>query len=181
MVYTSDINLALTTKIVYMLEFVHITKRATTDIINRLPYELLHHILWYIDQPSDLFRMSCVCSCWRSFIINDEYVLTQWFSRSLERSRQRYYNAYFICTNDFEQQPMLHIDQSLFPTKLRSSECYLLPWIVPRHSSCYESLFGHYYDSLFTTLSHSFSFWLFLPYQFELNMEIENSTDMGFV
>jgi hypothetical protein len=65
-------------------------KRTTADRMNRLPCELFRHILRYIDEASDLFRMSYVCRHWRFAIMNDEYFLNQWFSRLLERSRQSY-------------------------------------------------------------------------------------------
>ncbi len=70
------------------------TKRKATVRMERLPCELLHKILWYIDQPLDLLRMSCVCSYWRSCIMNDEYFLNRWFSRSLEYSQVSFDASY---------------------------------------------------------------------------------------
>ena len=98
--------------------------------MDQLPCELLHHIFWYIDQSLDLFRISYVCSRWRSLIMNNEYFLNQWFSQSLERSRQTVLDIYPHNINQSEQKSMLNSDQSLFPINLRSSECWFLPPIV---------------------------------------------------
>jgi hypothetical protein len=111
--------------------------------------------------------------------MNDEYFLNQWFSRSLKRSRQTFSCASFRIINNCKPESVLNIDRSLFPINLRSSKCYLLPWIVSRHSSDNVRLFGHFYPSSLIASSHSFSFWLFLPYQCKLNIEIGNSNING--
>ncbi len=109
------------------------TRRTTTDKMDRFLRELLHHILGYIDQPLDIFRMSCVCSRWRSFIMDDnEYFLNQWFSRSLERSRKSYSCVSTFWDGDCKPMWKLNLDQSLFPINLQSSICDFFPWIVSK-------------------------------------------------
>jgi len=69
---------------------------------------------------------------------------------------------------------MLNIDQSLFPINLRSSECWLLPLPIPNTSSNNENSLTHIYPLSFFKSSHSFSFWLFLPYQRNLVIRVSN-------
>jgi hypothetical protein len=142
--------------------------------MDRLPCELLYHIVWYIDEPTDLLRMSGVCSRWRSFIMNRKYFLNQWFSRSLKRSVKSYSIASYSYSNESYYLSKLNTDQSLLPIKLRSSSCQFLPWTDLEHSSHYKLLFEHCYSLSFYDSSHSFSFWLFLPHQYELNIQIGN-------
>jgi hypothetical protein len=173
-------------------------KRTATGRMDRLPCELLQHILQDIDQSLDIFEVSSVCSRWRSFIKDDEYFLNQWFSRSLERSRKSYSMACTSWEGDCKPPWKLNldetlfpinlrpnfycrfvpwlsnIDQSLFPINLRSSDCDFLPWIVSRRSSNYEDLYEHDYSLSFCDSSHSFSFWLFLPPHCELNIQVGN-------
>ena len=105
------------------------TKRITTDRMDRLPCKLIYHILRYIDQLLDLFRISYICKHWRSF----------------KRSQQLIAAVGFLYLNDYERRWMLNIDRSLFPVNLRSTENWFLSWTVPIHSYHYESLLGHYY------------------------------------
>lgn len=139
--------------------------------MDQLPCELFYNIVRYLNDPFDLYRISYVCNRWRLFIMNDEYFLNEWFSRSLKYSRQACNCTYFDYNDDDEQQLMFINIRSLFPITFRSSPCYLLPRTVPIFSSDDQYLFGHSYSS-----SHSFSFWLFLPQQCSLNMEIISST-----
>ncbi|CAF3985030.1 unnamed protein product, partial [Rotaria sp. Silwood1] len=74
---------------------------------------------------------------------------------------------------------MSDIDQSLFPINLRSIECSFLPWNVSSNSSVHERLFAHYYPLLFFNSSHSFSFWLLLPRQSELKLQIKSFKLIG--
>jgi hypothetical protein len=150
------------------------TKRRTVDRMDRMPCELLHYILWYIDQPSDLFRMSCVCSRWRSFIMNDEYFLNQWFSRSLEHSQESFPSSGPYFTKADKRQLLSNIDQSLFPVNLRSNEWCLLPWPVSKYLGYDKNSFCYYYPISLFRSSHSFSFWLFLPCQYYFNIQTEN-------
>jgi hypothetical protein len=92
----------------------------------------------------------------------DEYFLNQWFSRSLKRSRQPFSAAY-----------NRYID--------RLSECSLLPWIGSRPSSNYEDLLAYYYPLSLFTSSHSFSFWLVLPRQCKLKIQIRIFTGKGLI
>ncbi|CAF4369914.1 unnamed protein product, partial [Adineta steineri] len=140
--------------------------------MNRLPCELLHYIIQYIHEPLDLLRMTYVCKCWRSFIMNDEHFLNQWFSRSLKYSRQTFRNGFINVTKDFKSKLIFDIDRSLFPINLRSTKCYLLPWTVPKHSSHYKCFLEHNYHSSFIFSSYSFSFWILLTHQCELHIEI---------
>jgi hypothetical protein len=183
-----------------MMILVH--ERTTADRMDRLPCELLQYILRYIDQPLDLFRMSCICSRWRSWIMNDEYFLNQWFSRLLKRSRKCYSCAFASYTGDckppwkldldeslypvnlrpncFHFLPwLLNLDGSLFPINLRSSNCDFLPWIVSRSSSDYEDLYEHDYSLSLCDSSHSFSLWLFLPRHCQLNIQVGNCNVKG--
>jgi hypothetical protein len=146
--------------------------------MDRLPCELIHHILWYIDQPLDLFRMSCVCSRWQSFIMNEEYFLNQWFSQSLKRSQESYSSSCFFYTNHCRVKSVLNnLDQSSIPFNLRSTSCDLIPWIVSRHSFNYEGPSLHSYSLLLFGSSYSFSFWLFLPHECEFHIRIGNFND----
>ncbi|CAF4061288.1 unnamed protein product, partial [Rotaria sordida] len=72
--------------------------------------------------------------------MNNEYFLNQWFSQSLERSRQTVLNIYAHNINQSEQKSMLNSDQSLFPINLRSRECWFQPPIVLEISSNDEDL-----------------------------------------
>ncbi len=155
--------------------------RTTTERMNRLPCELLHHIFLYMDQSFDLLRLSCVCSHWRSLIMDDEYFLNQWFSQSLERCRQPVLKTFLQYIEGFGEKSMLHIDQSLFPINLRSSECWLLPWSISRHSSDLEDLIVHVYPVSLFKSSHSFSFWLFVPHQCKLDIQIGNFNTNGLI
>jgi hypothetical protein len=106
--------------------------------------------------------------------MNDEYFLNQWFYRSLKSSRKSYCFAFFSSMTYWKQEPKLDIDKSLFPINLQSSQCWFLPWNVSRHLSDYEYeyCFEHFYSLSLFDSSHSFSFWLFLPHQCELNIQI---------
>ncbi|CAF1290064.1 unnamed protein product [Adineta steineri] len=143
--------------------------------MNRLPCELLHYIIQYIHEPLDLLRMTYVCKCWRSFIMNDEHFLNQWYSRSLKYSRQTFRNGFINVTKDFKSKLVFDVDRSLFPINLRSTKCYLLPWTVPKHSSHYKCFLEHNYHSSFIFSSYSFSFWILLTHQCELHVEIGKS------
>jgi hypothetical protein len=173
-----------------------------TGRMDRLPCELLHYIIWYMDPPLDLLRMSWVCSRWRTFIMNDEYFLNKWFSRSLKRSRESYYctssswegdckppwklnfdrslfpSNFLPCVFDYLPW-LLKIDPILFPVNLQSSKCDFLPWITSRQSSDYESVYDHDFDSLLCDSAHSFSFWLFLLPDCELNIQVGNNNVTG--
>ena len=151
------------------------TKRKTIHRMERLPCELLHHILQCIDQPLDLFRMSCVCSRWRSFIMNDEHFLNQWFLRSLENSQESFQDCLPYLREAHKLKLLSDIDQSLFPVNLRSNEWCVLPWPFPRYPSCNKDVSVYYYPISLFHSSHSFSFWLFLPYQCNFNIHITNS------
>ncbi|CAF3362520.1 unnamed protein product [Rotaria sp. Silwood2] len=140
--------------------------------MDRLPCELLQHILQYIDQPLDLSRMFYACNRWRCLIMNDEYFLNQWFSRSLKRSIESSHYTCFGNPTNWKQEAILDMDKSFFPINLQSSKCYFLPMSVSRHSFHNEYPFKHYYSSSLFNSSHSISFWLFLPSQCELNMQI---------
>lgn len=165
--------------------------------MDRLPCELFRYILRYIDQASDLVRMFCVCRHWRFAIMTDKYFLNQWFSRSLERSRQTYSMSGAFYDGDckapwrleldeslfpVDRRPtfvhfmpwLLKLDQTLFPSNLRSTECDFLPWFPSRSSSDYEDLYDLDYSLPLCDSSHSFSFWLFLPRHCELNIQIGN-------
>ncbi len=123
--------------------------------------------------------MSCVCRRWRSWIMNDEYFLNRWFSRSLKRSHERWCVAGYSYSNDCYQLPELNIDPLLFPINLRSSDCEFLPWTDSEYSCDYKPLFEHCYHLSPFQSSHSFSFWLFLPHQCELNIQIGNFLTNG--
>ncbi|CAF4700502.1 unnamed protein product, partial [Rotaria socialis] len=142
--------------------------------MDRLPYELLHYILWYVDQPLDLFRMTYVCSRWRSFIMNDEYLLNQWFSRSLERSQESFQSSWPYFNTAIKLNLLSNIHQSLFPTNIRSNEWCVLPWPDLRCSSYDKDSSSYYYPISLFRMSHSFAFWLFLPCQCYLNIHITN-------
>lgn len=147
--------------------------------MERLPCELLHNILWYIDQPLDLFRISCVCSRWRSFIMNDEYFLNQWFLRSLENSQESFQCSWPYFSKADKPKLLSNIDQSLFPVNLRSNEWYVLPWPISRYSSYDKDASEYYYPISLFRSSHSFSFWLFLPCQCYFNIHITNWSVKG--
>ncbi|CAF1363261.1 unnamed protein product [Rotaria sordida] len=140
--------------------------------MDRLPCELLHHILGYIDQSLDLFRMTCVCSRWRSFIMNDEYFLNQWFSRSLECSRKSSSICCASYVGDCKRQPILNIDRSLFSISLQSNIWDHFPSTLSGYLLGYKDLFARRYSLPLFDSSHSFSLWLFLPRQWELNIQI---------
>ncbi|CAF1335453.1 unnamed protein product [Rotaria sordida] len=140
--------------------------------MDRLPCELLHHILGYIDQSLDLFQMTCVCSRWRSFIMNDEYFLNQWFSRSLECSRKSSSICCASYVGDCKRQPILNIDRSLFSISLQSNIWDHFPSTVSGYLLGYKALFARHYSLPLFDSSHSFSLWLFLPRQWELNIQI---------
>ena len=170
--------------------------------MDRVPCELLYCIIWYIDQPLDLLRMSWVYSCWRTFIINDEYFLNKWFSRSLKHSGQSYSCAgafwegdcklprelnfdrslfssnRLLCVVDYLPS-LLKIDPILFPVNLQSSECDFLPWITSRQSSDYETVYNRHYDLLLCDSAHSFSFCLFLLLGCELDIQVGNNNVRG--
>lgn len=162
--------------------------------MDQLPCELIHRILRYINEPLDLFRMSCVCSRWQLFIIHDKYFLNQWFSQLL-----KYTQNFWSCSLDvygdickplwelnmdeslfpIHLRPnninflswLLTIDRSLFPINLRSSRCDFLPWFNLKDSHDYKLLFQLNFCLSFCDSSHSFSFWLFLPHYCELNIQ----------
>ena len=113
--------------------------------MDQLPCELLHYILRYIYQPSELLQMSHVCRRWRSFIMEDENLLNQWFLKSLLRSQSIFSHVCYGAINDSKQQSILNIDRSLFPINLRSSRCHILPWVISRDSFRYDSLLSHFY------------------------------------
>ena len=133
--------------------------------MDRLPCELLHHIIWYFDQPLELLRMSRVCRRWRSFIMTDEYFLNQWFSRSLKHSRRLWFGAPTPYNSEYKQQSMLNTDYSLFRINLRSCEYSFLPWNISRHPSDHEHVFIYGYPLSLLNSSHFFSCWLVLPRQ----------------
>jgi hypothetical protein len=139
--------------------------------MDRLPCELFYHIFQYIDQSTDLLQMSYVCRRWRSLIVNDKYFLNQWFSQSLKHSKKSFSTAFrsYFYQNDYLCK--LNIDQSLLPIKLRSSECQFLPWAHSGDLSDYKHLLDYFYSLSFYDSSHSFSFWLFLPPQYILNIQ----------
>ena len=147
--------------------------------MDKLPCELLLYVLRYIDQPLDLLRMSCVCKRWRTFIMNDEYFLNQWFSRSQKRSQETYKSHFWCCYMDDIPLWSFDIDLSLFPINLRSSECDILPSTYSEHSCEYKRLFEYHFHLSFFKSSYSFSFWLFLPHQCELDIQIGNSYGEG--
>ncbi len=155
------------------------SKRTTADRMDRLPCELLHYILWYIDQPLDLFRISCVCSHWRSSIINDEYFLNQWFSRSLEYSQESFQGSWPYFNKANKLKLLSNIDQSLFPSNLELNEWCVLPWPVSRYLSYDKDSSSYYYPIFLFRSSHSFSFWLFLPCQYYFNIQITNLSVNG--
>ncbi|CAF1006841.1 unnamed protein product [Rotaria sordida] len=125
-----------------------------------------------------IYKDNPIVSCWRSWIMNDEYLLNQWFSRLLKRSRTSY-SAFTICYFKYwEHQRISDIDRLLFPINLQSSKCWFLPWGVSRYASGYQHLFERFYSS-FCDSSHSFSFWLFLSRQHKLNIQIGNKNDHG--
>lgn len=154
------------------------TKRTTADRMDRLPCELLHCILWHIDQPLDLFQISCVCSRWRSFIMNDEYFLNQWFSRSLEHSQESFDGSWPYFNKTDKLKLRLNIDQSLFPVNLLSDEWCVIPWPVSKYLSYNDDSSYYYPISLFRS-SHSFSFWLFLPCRCYFKIQITNLSVNG--
>ncbi len=137
--------------------------------MDQLPCELLQYIFRYIYQPSELLQMSHVCRRWRSFLMEDENFLNQWFLRLLLRSQPIFSHACYGTINNSKQQSILNIDQSLFPINLRSSRCYILPWVISRDSFRYDRLLSHFYFLPFGP-SHSFSFWIFLSYQCKLKI-----------
>jgi len=106
--------------------------------------------------------------------MNNEYFLNQWFSQSLERSRQTVLDIYPHNINQSEQKSMLKSNQLLFPINLRSSECWFLPPIVLETLSNNKHPLMYVYPlSLFKSF-HSFSFCLFLPYQCNLVIRVSN-------
>ncbi|CAF3495337.1 unnamed protein product [Rotaria sp. Silwood1] len=121
------------------------TKSTTADTMDRLSCELLHYILWYIDQPLDLFRMSCVCSRWRCFIMNDEYFLNQWFSQSLEHSQESFQSSWPYFSKGDKLKLLSNIARSSFPVNLRSNEWCVLPWPVSRYLSYDKNSSSYYY------------------------------------
>ncbi|CAF4416252.1 unnamed protein product, partial [Rotaria sp. Silwood2] len=140
--------------------------------MDQLPYELLFHIRRYIDQLSDLLQMAYVCRRWQSLIMEDEYFLNQRFSQSLKCSQKSYYFNFSIYKKYCNPQFLFNIDRSLFPVNLQSSHCQFLPWTDPEHSCNYKTLVELGYHLSFFQSSHSFSFWVFLPHQSELNIQI---------
>jgi len=102
-----------------------------------------------------------------------EHILNQKFSRSLECSRQRYYFTFWE-GNAFDEKWPFNINQSLFPVNFQASECRLLPWNDSGHSCDYKALCEYGYALSLFESSHSFSFWLFLPPQCVLNIQIGN-------
>jgi hypothetical protein len=107
--------------------------------------------------------------------MNGEYFINLWFSRSLESSQESFQSGCPYFNKDDKLKLLSNIDQSLFPVNLQSNEWCVLPWPDPRYSF-YEIDFSSYYYypiSLFRS-SHSFSFWLFLPYQCYFSIEIKN-------
>ena len=147
--------------------------------MDRLPRELLHYILLYIDQPLDLFRISCVCSRWRAVIMNDEYLLNQWFSRSLKNSQESFQGSWPYFRIADKRQLLSNIDQSLFPVNLQSDEWCVLPWPVAKYASHAEVSSMYYYPISLFRSSHSFSFWLFLPRQCYFYIHITNLSVNG--
>ena len=144
--------------IMHICTALYSTKRTIADRMDRLSCELLHYILWHVDQPLDLFRMSCVCSRWRSFILNDEYFLNQWFSRSLEHSQESFQSSSPYFRKAAKLKLLSNIDQSLFPVNLRSNEWCVLPWPVSKYSSYDKDYSTYYYPISLFRSSHSFSF-----------------------
>jgi hypothetical protein len=102
--------------------------------------------------------------------MTDEYFLNQWFSRSLKRSLKPCSSSWMGYMADWQMPPILDIHKSLFPINLQSSQCYFLP-VSDSRSSLHE-FFEHCYSSSLFESSHSFSVWLFLPDQFQLNIQI---------
>ncbi len=141
--------------------------------MDRLPRKSLYRIFRYIDQPLDLFRISCVCKRWRSLLMNNECFLNQWFAQSLKRSQQSHFMSYYCYNNNCGQLPKLNIDL-LFPINLRSTACKFLPWTDSQYSCDYKALFEHCYPLSLFESSYSFSFWLFLPHRCEMNIQIGN-------
>ena len=165
----------------YAKDFIPWNEQQQTDRMDQLPCELLHHIFCYIEQPLDLFRISCVCSRWQSLIMDDEYFLNQWFSRSLESCPQPFDDTYLDYIAKYSKESIVNINHSLFPINFQSSERYLLPYMRSRESSDREDFIVHGYPLSLFESSHSFSFWLFLPHQCGLNMRISNFHVNGLV
>ena len=149
--------------------------------MDQLPYELLHCIFDYVDQLPDLIRASLVCQHWRSSIMKNEHFLNQWFSRSLKRSRQSSLGDPQPANNGNHQQRKLarSIDPSLFPAALESGECCLLPTIDPFHLNDCSDFYAHRFPPSLFDGFHTFSFWLFLPRECELAVEIGYSNVFG--
>jgi hypothetical protein len=134
--------------------------------------------------------------------MNDEYFLNKWFSPLLERSRESYSSGSAVWVDDCKPPWALNFDRSLFPSNLRpcmfdylswllkvdpilfpinlqSNHCDFVPWIASRKSSDYESFYKHNYDLSLCDSSHSFSFWLFLLSDCELNIKVRNCNVKG--
>ncbi|CAF3646623.1 unnamed protein product [Rotaria sp. Silwood1] len=149
--------------------------------MDRLPCELLYHIRRYIDQPTDLLHMAYVCRRWQSFIMEDEYFLNQYFSRSLKRSQKSYYYGFSHYNNVYKLPLPFNINRSLFPVNFQLSDCHFLPWTDSRRSCDYKTLIElGYHLSLFES-SHSFYFWLFSPHPSELNIQLGSLNANGVI
>ena len=141
--------------------------------MDEVPNELLHYIFHYIDQLPDLIRASLVCQRWQSSIMNNDYFLNKWFHRLLKRCRRSTLNDPLAdSTGNRERRVTQIIDQSLFPLNLQSSECYLLPTIDPFHPSDDSHFFEYRFPPSLFTMFHSFSFWIFLPRECELAIQV---------
>ncbi|CAF1157941.1 unnamed protein product [Adineta ricciae] len=131
---------------------------------------LFQHLLSYIDQLPDLIRASFVCHYWRSCITDDEHFLNQWFHRSLKFSRESPLNG--SAMNEYQRELTQNIDRSVSPTNFRSSQCYVLQVIDPFYVNTRKDFFEQQYPESFFDGYYSFSFWLFLPRQCEMNVRI---------
>ena len=141
--------------------------------MDQFPSELLNCIFHYIDQLPDLIRASLICRHWRSSIVNNEHFLNTWFHRSLQRCRQPALNDPLAdYTNNRERRLTQIVDQSLFPSKLQSSEYYLLPIIDPFHLSDAPHHFEYRFPPSLFKGFHSFSFWIFLPDECQFAVKI---------
>jgi hypothetical protein len=112
--------------------------------------------------------------------MNNEHFLNTWFYRSLKRSRQSALTDPLADSADNRQGRLTQIiDESLFPTKLKSSECYLLPTIDPFHLSDDVHFFEYQFPPSIFDGFHTISFWFFLPCECELAVKIGYTHVLG--
>ncbi|UJR19393.1 hypothetical protein I4U23_022523 [Adineta vaga] len=96
----------------------------------------------------------------------------KWFHRSLKFSQQSPRNNPRTSNGGHRQGLTQDFNRSLFPPNLQSSECHFLQVIDPFYVAGNQYFFEQNYPSSLFRGYYSFSFWIFLPCQCELAVQV---------